>query len=416
VTALQRRGEGAPGGAAPTVLHVCTRYQRGGSERRIQDIIRATPSVRHHLVVGAESDLELARRQTGAERVDRLASLVRPVDPRRDLVALHALRRRLRASRFAAVVSHQSKAGVLVRLLASAPWAPPVVHSLSMASFGPGYSRLENRLFPMIERALGGRTAAYCVVGGDLAGRFAALGVPAERLHVVRSGIPLPATLPERADARRRLDQRYGTTPGRPLLCYVGSLEKRKNTLLLPALLRLLHQRLENPPDLLVVGDGPDRERLVAELAAAGLAGSATLTGYLAEPALVHEALRGADVSVLLSAAEGLPQVLVQSAATGTPFVAFDVEGVREIIALGAEGSAVPLGDVGAAADAVAHWLTAPAGREPAADLSSWSPDAIETAYRGVLGPLLDLDGAALVPAPRDRRGVPSGEPARPGG
>jgi glycosyltransferase involved in cell wall biosynthesis len=106
----------------------------------------------------------------------------------------------------------------------------------------------------------------------------------------------------------------------------------------------------------------------------------------------------------------------VQSAATGTPFVAFDVEGVREIIALGAEGSAVPLGDVGAAADAVAHWLTAPAGREPAADLSSWSPEAIGTAYRGVLGPLLDLDGAALVPAAHDRRGVPSGEPARPGG
>jgi glycosyltransferase involved in cell wall biosynthesis len=361
--------------------------------------------VRHHLVVGAESDLELARRQTGAERVDRLPSLVRQVDPRRDLAALAALRRRLRAGGYAAVVSHQSKAGVLVRLLANASWAPPAVHSLSMASFGPGYGRLENWLFPRIERALGGRAAAYCVVGGDLAGRFAAIGVPAERMHVVRSGIPLPGALPDREEARRRLDRRYGTTPGRPLVCYVGSLEERKNTLLLPSLLRLLHQRLTSPPQLLVVGDGPDRERLVAELAASGLAGSATLTGYLADPALVHEALRGADVSVLLSAAEGLPQVLVQSAATGTPFVAFDVEGVRELIALGAEGSAVPVGDVGAAAAAVADWLAAPTGREPRADLSSWSPEAIEAAYRGVLDRVLGV----AVPVPREVPSRPAG-------
>jgi glycosyltransferase involved in cell wall biosynthesis len=217
----------------------------------------------------------------------------------------------------------------------------------------------------------------------------------------------LAGALPDREEARRRLDRRYGTTPGRPLVCYVGSLEERKNTLLLPSLLRLLHERPTSPPQLLVVGDGPDRERLVAELAASGLAGSATLTGYLADPALVHEALRGADVSVLLSAAEGLPQVLVQSAATGTPFVAFDVEGVRELIALGAEGSAVPLGDVGAAAAAVVDWLAAPTGREPRADLSSWSPEAIEAAYRGVLGRVLGVGVADPVP-----RGIPS----RPGG
>jgi glycosyltransferase involved in cell wall biosynthesis len=293
---------------------------------------------------------------------------------------------------------------VLVRALCSARWAPPAVHSLSMASFGPGYGRLENLLFPRVERALGRRTAAYCVVGSDLAARFAALGVPAERLHVVRSGIPLPSAFLERAEARRALDHRYGTTPGRPLLCYVGSLEKRKNTLLLPRLLRRLHDRSATPPQLLVVGDGPERDRLVGELGALRLTGSAVLTGYLSDPALVHEALRGCDVSVLLSAAEGLPQVLVQSAATGTPFVSFDVEGVREILALGARGSAVPPGDVDAAADAVATWLVPSTGREPTADLSSWAPESIEAAYRSLLAGVLGL------PTPAPTAAVP---PAR---
>jgi glycosyltransferase involved in cell wall biosynthesis len=370
----------------PTALHLCTRYQHGGSERRVQDSIRALPHLRHHLVLGAESDADLARRQTGAERVEVLPSLVRPLAPVLDATAFAAVWRLLRSRRYAVVVTHQSKAGVLGRAAARA-LGVPAVHSLSMASFGPGYGRLESRLFTRVERALGACTAGFCVVGADLASRFVAIGVPADRMHVVRSGVPLPTALPTRAGARRQVDERYGTAPGRPLLCYVGSLEPRKNPLLLVHLLRRLHDRLADPPDLLLVGDGPERNRLEIELAYQGLAGNAVFTGYLAQPELVHEALRAADVTLLLSEAEGLPQVLVQSAAVGTPFVAFDVEGVRELLGLGAVGSAVPLGRLDAAADAVAGWLAARTGspREPVADLSSWAPETIAAGYRSVI-------------------------------
>ena len=159
----------------------------------------------------------------------------------------------------------------------------------------------------------------------------------------MRSGIPLPSRLRPRDEARRILDVRHGTAPGRPLICYVGSLEPRKNPLLLARLLRQLHDHSADPPDLLVVGDGPERERLAGELATLGaLPATRSSTGHLSDPEHVYDALRGADLVVLLSAAEGLPQVLVQSAAAGTPFVAFDVEGVREVLALGARGSAVP--------------------------------------------------------------------------
>ncbi|MGY1809457.1 glycosyltransferase [Blastococcus sp. SYSU D00669] len=370
----------------PTALHVCTRYRRGGSERRLRDCIRAVPELRHHVLLGEDSDLELARAQTGAEHVESLPSLVRPVSPARDLAAVYALWRLIRSRRYAVVVSHQSKAGVLTRLAASAGSGVPAVHSLSMASFGPGYGRLENWLFPRLERGLGPRTSAFCVVGSDLAHRFASVGVPVDRLHVVRSGVPLPTQLRGRAEARHLLDLRHGTRPGRRLICYVGSLEPRKNPLLLAALLRRLHDRCPDAPDLLVLGDGPERARLTAELAALGLADHAVLAGHVAEPEHVQDAFRGADLVVLLSDAEGLPQVLVQAAAAGTPFVAFDVEGVREVLALGAQGSAVPLGRVDDAADAAQQWLASSptACREPLADLSTWSPEAIADAYRAV--------------------------------
>jgi len=380
-------------------LHVCTRYQRGGSERRLRDIVRALPELRHHVLLGADSDVDLARQQTGAERVWTLPSLVRPIAPARDLAALVSLWRLLRRREYAVVVSHQSKAGVLARIAAAAVGDHPAVHSLSMASFGPGYGRLENWVFPRLERALGTRTSAFCVVGADLAERFASVGVARERLHVVRSGVPLPARLPSRDEARRLLDARYGTTPGRRLVCYLGSLEPRKNPLLLPEFLQRLHTRCADPPDLLVLGDGPERDRLTAELSARGLAGHAVLTGHVADPAHVHDALRGVDLLVLLSEAEGLPQVLVQAAAAGTPFVAFDVEGVREVLALGARGDAVPLGGLDAAVDAAVHRLGAgaPAAGAPVADLSSWAPDAIAGAYRATFGEVL---GATRVPVP----------------
>jgi glycosyltransferase involved in cell wall biosynthesis len=156
---------------------------------------------------------------------------------------------------------------------------------------------------------------------------------------------------------------------------------------MLGRLLRRLHDGLAEPPDLLVVGDGPERGRLAADIDAAGLQRHVALAGYVADADGVHDALRAADVTVLLSEAEGLPQVLVQSAAAGTPFVAFDVEGVREILTLGARGTAVPLGDLDAAVDAVSRWLTEEAAlpREPLADLSSWSPAAIAASYREVV-------------------------------
>ena len=376
--------------AAAVALHVCTRYQRGGSERRLRDIIRALPELRHHVLLGADSDLDLARQQTGAERVWTLPTLVRPVDPARDVASLVSLWRLLRHRDYSVVVSHQSKAGVLARLAAAAIGDHPAVHSLSMASFGPGYGRLENWAFPRLERALGSRTSAYCVVGDDLAGRFAAIGVPRERLHVVRSGVPLPSRLRPRAEARRLIDARHGTVPGRPLVCYAGSLEPRKNPLLLPPLLRELRDGSADPPDLLVVGDGPVRDRLTVELSALGLADHAVLTGHLADPHSVQDVLRGVDLVVLLSEAEGLPQVLVQSAAAGTPFVAFDVEGVREVLALGARGSAVPLGRLDVVVDAARGWLrTGAADGDPLVDLSSWSPESIAASYRAAFGRVL---------------------------
>jgi len=89
-----------------------------------------------------------------------------------------------------------------------------------------------------------------------------------------------------------------------------------------------------------------------------------------------------------LSSAKGLPQVLVQSASVGTPFVAFDVDGTRELLELGAPGTVVELGDLSSAATAVAESLSAD-HEASSVDFDSWAPETIRRQYRELIGDLL---------------------------
>jgi glycosyltransferase involved in cell wall biosynthesis len=389
----------------PQVIHIATRYLRGGSERRIGDIVRAFPEADHHLVVGIDSDPELAREQLSLATITIVPQLVRDPNPLRDAAALRRLLTLLRRSPPDLVVTHQSKAGVLGRLAARRAGNAPVLHSLSMSSFGPGYPRWQDALFRRIEARLQRSTAAYAVVGSDLAHRYAAIGVPAEKLRIVRSGVRLP---PSRLDgaARSSVRAELGVPRGRSVVAYVGSLDARKNVLALsPFLRRLLELRAAPRPLLVVAGDGPLRDALATHLRAEGLERDALLLGFLPDPAGL---IAAADLMVLLSRAEGIPQVLVQAAAADTPFVAYDVDGARELLEAGADGAIAPLGDVEAAAAAAAELLERRAPGGGAIDLSSWRPGTITASYRRLLGSMLGVDGALATPSTAE---APAGGP-----
>jgi len=388
-------------------LHVATRYLRGGSERRIRDVVRSFPEAEHHLVLGLESDADLARREIAPASLTILPTLVREPNPLRDLDAFRRLARILNGAHFDLVVTHQSKAGVLGR---AAAWFPsvPVVHSLSMANFGAGYPGWQSAAFRLLESTLARLTAAYVVVGTDLARRYEAVGVPREKLHVVRSGVPLPMT-DGRTSEKTKVCRAFDLPADRPLILSLGSLEPRKNVLELPRLLRHLmapgvSSTTSPRPFLVVAGDGPLGGRLRRDLRAAGVADDARLLGFVPDP---RPLVAAADAVVLLSSAEGVPQVLVQAAAAGVPFVAYAVDGVNELLGLGATGVAVPMGNVAEVAAATLSML----GRERAQrrvsiDLTTWSPDAIDSEYRRVIGAVLAARSGRTA-RPRERSTAP---------
>lgn len=326
------------------------------------------------IVVGSESDAELAREQLGFP-VEVEQHLVRAPRLDRDLRAVVSVRARIRRDGVDLVVTHQSKAGVVGRIAARLGGRVPVVHSLSMASFGPGYGKIESVLFRSIERALAPLTARYVVVGADLARRFEIAGVASDKLTIVRSAVTLPAVRPQ------AVPPVPGIPDGRTVVVSLGALEVRKNPLDLVPLFDLVRSRV---PDafLAIAGDGPLAGRLQQEIDAAGLGDDIVLLGYIRP---TEQLLWRADALVLLSNAEGLPQVLIQAAAAGVPFVTYDVDGGREVLGLGAEGVVVPLGDVPAAAEALVHLLTTvPAGHRTV-DVRSWDTNVIYASYRSVV-------------------------------
>lgn len=193
---------------------------------------------------------------------------------------------------------------------------------------------------------------AVVAVSEDLATHVRALGVAPERVHVVPHGIDLARFTPgDRVDARRRL----GLAPDMPLLLFVGRVLASKGaTDLVRACARLRDRGVAF--DCRLVGPGADSADINALIRGLDLAGRVVLTGGRPHAEL-PDWFRACDIVTLPSHSEGIPNVLRESIAMGRPFVATRVGGIPEIADPGVS-RLVPVGDVGALADALADMLS----------------------------------------------------------
>lgn len=171
-----------------------------------------------------------------------------------------------------------------------------------------------------------GRAAASIGVSAALVERLRQLQVDAGRLHVMRNGVDLERFMPLPGLATRVA---LGID-GAPVLLTVGNLHEHKGQhLVLEAFARV--RQVHPEACLLVVGDGPDRQRLETLAATLGVAACTRFVGAVANAELARW-YSAADLLVLASSREGWPNVLLESMACGTPVVASAVGGVPEIV------------------------------------------------------------------------------------
>jgi phosphatidylinositol alpha-1,6-mannosyltransferase len=193
--------------------------------------------------------------------------------------------------------------------------------------------------------------------------RVAAAFGPRAALEVLPAGIDTERFRPDPA-ARTELRGRYRIGDA-PLVVCVSRLVARKGQDTLIRALPLVRQRVPGAR-LLLVGDGPARDRLQRLAMAAGVDEHVVFAGSVPEAELpAHHAV--GDVFALLCRTrgggldvEGLGIVLLEAAAAGLPVVAGDSGGAPETVREGRTGHVVDGRDVAAVASAVAGLLSDP--------------------------------------------------------
>ena len=192
------------------------------------------------------------------------------------------------------------------------------------------------RLGPLTRAALRAAAAIWCVSGFTRDQLLAHNPLPAERVQVLPSGLdPSFAPIEQQNDV-----------PRSPVILTVSRLSSEDRYKGVDHLIQALPAVRQSVPNahLQIVGRGTDRDRLYQLAGENGVRSHVTFSGFLNDHEL-RQAFRNASVFALPSAGEGFGLVYAEALAAGTPCIAVDQGGAREILNH-ETGLLVPYGDV----------------------------------------------------------------------
>ena len=215
------------------------------------------------------------------------------------------------------------------------------------------YQRLRRLFRPLISHyiALSKQLEAYL---------HTAIKVPPPRLSRICNGVDSNRFRPEPAPhAHRPMPIADFASPDSCVIGTIGRMHGVKDQLNLVQAFIQLHAMTDRSQRLrlVLVGDGPLREPALQMLDQHGIRDLAWLPGERND---VAELLRGFDIFVLPSRAEGISNTILEAMASGLPVVATDVGGNAELVDRNTNGFIVPPADPQALAEALHRYVLEP--------------------------------------------------------
>lgn len=335
------------------IMHVVYRFDVGGLENGVVNLINHMPDhLFRHVVIALTQCVPSFCNRIDSPDVEflslnkppghgislypilyRLFRMYRPdVVHTRNLAALEA-------------VVPAWAAGVAVRIHGEHGW------DISDPDGTSRVSRLVRRLYrPFVKHyvALSEHIAAYLTHS---------VGVPAHRIDRICNGVDAVRFCPPAGGRRIALADAPAIPADAVVIGTAGRLQAVKNQISLVRALAHLVERGEPGVErvrLVIVGGGPLRDVLAAELERCGLADRGWLAGERAD---IPEIMRSMDVFVLPSLGEGISNTILEAMASGLPVVATNVGGNVELIEDRCTGILVPPDDDVALADALAVYI-----------------------------------------------------------
>jgi glycosyltransferase involved in cell wall biosynthesis len=135
-------------------------------------------------------------------------------------------------------------------------------------------------------------------------------------------------------------------------IVFVSRLILRKGLQFLIEAIPDIRKQVSNPFVIKVIGDGPDKEKFLQQIEHLGVSEHFKFYGYVEHDKLPEYYL-DADVFILPSLAEGMPNVVLEAMGSGLPIVATRVAGSEELVQHGENGFLVAPKDVNAIAQAL---------------------------------------------------------------
>jgi glycosyltransferase involved in cell wall biosynthesis len=251
------------------------------------------------------------------------------------------------------------------------------VHAIASVALARNRQWQYRHLKPVMSHAYA-RADGIVAVSDGVADDLAAL-TGLDRASITRIYNPLPPAIEALARAEPEVNEYLAD---RPTVLAAGRLVREKDfSTLLHAFAMLRDQRRVQ---LVILGDGPERQRLLALARSLDLEDDVHFPGFVVNP---YPYMRRASVLAVSSIAEGFGNVIVEALACGTPVVSTRCPGgPAEILANGAYGRLVPVGDVGAMARALGDTLDAPRPARLKERASEFMLDRIASQYLEVLG------------------------------
>ena len=322
----------------------------GGAERAMLDIGRG---LAHRGFV-----VDLVLMQSAGPYLENVPDSVRVVSlnttglPSTLPALMHYLRRR-RPSVLLSTLPTCNAAALMARVQLRR-CLPVIVRQASHFSTDRATRSLRGRIALAVEQALWRFADAIvtnsCAGAGDLK-RIAPRISPLVR--VIRNPVVWPDL---RARATEPVDHPWLSDDDVPVVLTAGRLSPVKNHAALLRAFALV--AVERSARLVIIGEGAERDRLMASAKELGIADKVDLPGFQRNP---FAWMARARVFVMSSLFEGAPNVLVQAMACGTPVVSTDCPGgTREILGDGAWGALTPVGDHRALAAAISDAMDNP--------------------------------------------------------
>ncbi|CAN2211327.1 RfaG Glycosyltransferase [Candidatus Nanopelagicaceae bacterium] len=302
------------------ILHTITRGFGGGTMKALDQSIQYERSLGHVVWVCSGT-----MRPFDSSYI-HISSLRREISFLSDLRAFFELRSVIRRINPDVIHSHESKAGVLTRLMSPMFKSAVFVHTVHMATFHSHRNSLIERIYSLIEEKMAKRTDVLLFVSSGLQNIYALRNIrPKSLAMTIHSRISIDSfrnRIPNKFEDEEYVKSELDIPASSKIILCVGLLEPRKRpALVLEQLSDIL--KVEESYNLLYLGEGPLQEVLEESVKKLGLSHKVHFAGFKED---IERWVSASDILVLASKFEGFPQIALQAASLGIPTVAVRLE------------------------------------------------------------------------------------------